>query len=152
MSQVPPPFGGDEGAVTASTGEEGFLTEINAAGHALLGDEPAAVGGTDAGPSPYDLLSAALASCTSMTLQLYARRKEFPLIRVTVSVRHTRIHTRDCAECETKEGWIDEFQRQIALEGDLDDDARQRLLAIADRCPVHQTLTKEVRILTSLVN
>ncbi len=150
MSQEPTLFNGDEGAVTATTGEEGFLTDIDAAGHALLADEPAMVGGTDAGPSPYELLSAALASCTTMTLQLYARRKELPLTRVTVRIHHTRIHARDCAECETKEGRIDEFKRQIVLEGELDDGARQRLLEIADRCPVHQTLSREVRILTTL--
>ena len=150
MSQQPAAFTGDEGAVTATTGEEGFLTNIDAVGHALLADEPVAVGGADAGPSPYDLLSAALASCTSMTLQLYARRKELPLTRAIVQVRHRKIHARDCAECDTKEGRIDEFARRIVLEGALDDDARQRLLEIADRCPVHRTLSKEVRILTSL--
>ncbi len=150
MSQDHAAVSGGEGAVTATTGEEGFLTDIDAAGHALLADEPVDVGGADAGPSPYGLLSAALASCTSMTLQLYARRKELPLTRTTVEVRHRKIHARDCAECETIEGRIDEFTRRIGLEGDLDDAARQRLLQIADRCPVHQTFSKEVRILTSL--
>lgn len=140
----------DDRSITATTGEEGFLTKLDAAGHALLADEPVNVGGTDAGPSPYDLLSAALASCTSMTLQLYARRKELPLTRAIVQVRHSKIHARDCAECATQEGRIDEFTRRIVLEGDLDDNARQRLLEIADRCPVHRTLSKEVRILTSL--
>jgi putative redox protein len=150
MTQEPAPASDNESAVTASTGEQGFLTEIVAAGHASLADEPASVGGTDAGPSPYDLLSAALASCTSMTLQLYARRKELPLTRATVRVTHSKIHASDCAECETKEGRIDEFKRQIVLHGDLDDDACQRLLKIADRCPVHRTLSEEVRIVTTL--
>ncbi len=150
MTQEPAPCSNNEGTVTARTGEQGFLTAIDAAGHALLADEPASIGGTDAGPSPYDLLSAALASCTSMTLQLYARRKKLPLTRATVRVIHGKIHARDCAECETKEGRIDEFKRQIVLHGDLDDDARQRLLEIADRCPVHRTLSEEVRIVTTL--
>ncbi len=150
MSEEHAAVSGGEGAVTATTGEEGFLTEIDAAGHALLADEPIDVGGADAGPSPYDLLSAALASCTSMTLQLYARRKDLPLTRATVQVHHRKIHARDCAECDTNEGRIDEFTRRIVLEGDLDDAARQRLLEIADRCPVHQTFSKKVRILTSL--
>ncbi len=149
MSQGPLEFD-DDITVSATTGAEGFRTEIDAAGHALVGDEPASVGGTDAGPSPYDLLAAALASCTTITLQLYARRKELPLTRVTVGVRHNKIHARDCADCETRVGRVDEFKRQIALEGDLDEAARRRLLEIADLCPVHRTLNKEVRIVTTL--
>ena len=136
--------------VTATTGAEGFVTELNAAGHRLTADEPASVGGTDLGPSPYDLLSSALASCTSMTLQLYARRKRFDLNRVTVSVSHSKIHAEDCENCETKVGRIDQFVRSIELEGELTEDARQKLLEIADKCPVHRTLNSEVEIVTEL--
>ena len=141
---------GDPGAVTARTGAHGFLTELDAAGHALVADEPVSVGGDDEGPSPYDLLASGLASCTSMTLQMYARRKGMALREATVEVKHSRIHARDCEDCETKTGRIDRFSRLIRLDGDLDTDERQRLLEIADRCPVHQTLTGEVKISTGL--
>jgi len=140
----------EPGAVTARTGPEGFLTELDAAGHPLVADEPAAVGGEDAGPSPYDLLSAALASCTSMTLQMYARRKGLALEDVTVQVKHSKIHARDCESCEAESGHIDQFTRAIELEGLLDNASRQRLLEIADRCPVHRTLESEAKILTEL--
>jgi len=140
------------GMVIARTGPAGFLTEISAAGHALIADEPASVGGEDAGPSPYDLLSGALASCTSMTLQMYARRKSLELTNVTVRVQHSKIHASDCENCETQTGRIDQFTRVIALDGNLDNAARQRLLEIADRCPVHQTLTRDVEILTQLAD
>jgi putative redox protein len=139
-----------EGSVVASTTATGFLTDIDAAGHALLADEPVAAGGTDEGPSPYGLLSAALASCTSMTLQMYARHKGISLRRATTRVRHSRMHARDCEECERQDGRIDQFTREIELEGELDEGARERLLEIAERCPVHRTLRSEVRIITTL--
>lgn len=137
-------------AVTARTETNGFLTEIDAAGHPLIADEPVSVGGQDAGPSPYDLLSGALASCTSMTLQMYARRKGFALSAATVRVAHSRVHATDCEHCETQTGRIDRFDRVISLDGALDDAARERLLEIADRCPVHRTLESEIEILTEL--
>ena len=136
------------GGVRASTPATGFATEVVADGHRLRADEPLEAGGTGTGPSPYDLLAAALASCTSMTLQMYARRKSLPLEEAIVQVRHSKIHAADCAECDTQEGRIDEFVREIELRGSLEPAARQRLLEIADRCPVHRTLTREVSIRT----
>jgi putative redox protein len=136
-------------AAVARTGSEGFLTELVAGGHPLLADEPASVGGANAGPSPYALLSAALATCTSMTLQMYARHKGIALESATVSVTHEKIHARDCESCETREGKIDQFARTIELHGDLTDDMRARMLEIADKCPVHRTLNGEIEIVTS---
>ena len=136
--------------VTATTLIDGFRTTIDAAGHALIADEPTAVGGTDEGPSPYELLSAALASCTSMTLKMYASHKGIDLRSVTVTVRHSRIHAKDCEDCESATGRIDEFEREIALEGDLDEAQTGRLLEIADRCPVHRTLHGEIKVRTRL--
>lgn len=125
--------------------------DIEAGGHRLVVDEPRGLGGTDAGPTPYDLLVAAVGSCTAITLQMYARQKGWPLEAIEVRLRHSKIHARDCAECETKEGRIDRIERDILLQGPLDESQRARLLAIADRCPVHRTLTSEIEISTHLV-
>ncbi len=124
--------------------------EVLAGRHRLVGDEPEGPDGHDAGPSPYDYLLAALGTCTSMTLTLYARRKQWPLETITVRLQHSRVYATDCAECETKEGRIDRIDREIALGGPLDDGQRARLLEIADRCPVHRTLTSEINIRTRL--
>jgi putative redox protein len=124
--------------------------EVLAGRHRLVGDEPEGPDGHDAGPSPYDYLLAALGTCTSMTLTLYARRKQWPLETITVRLQHSRVYATDCAECETKDGHIDRIDREIALGGPLDDEQRARLLEIADRCPVHRTLTSEVSIRTRL--
>jgi putative redox protein len=118
--------------------------------HALVADEPQGVGGNDAGPNPYELLLMSLGACTSMTLRLYARRKQLSLTRVSVRLRHSRIHAEDCADCETKTGFIDRIEREIELEGALDQQQRQRLLEIANMCPVHRTLTSEISIVTKL--
>lgn len=136
------------GWVTAETAAEGLATSIGGTDFELLADEPLAKGGTNLGPSPYDLLSAALASCTSMTLQIYARRKGLSLDSVKAHVRHEKIHAEDCAGCESKLGRIDRFERELECSGELDAAARKRLLEIADRCPVHKTLRGEVRIVT----
>ena len=126
-----------------------FQQEITAGTHRFLADEPVAAGGLDSGPGPYDLLLAALGACTSMTLRLYADRKKLALLRTRVRLRHSRIYAADCAECETKEGMLDHIDRIIAFEGELDAETRKRLLEIADKCPVHRTLTSEIDIRTS---
>ena len=131
---------------------DGYLKQtITAGNHSLTADEPLLAGGQDSGPDPYSLLLAALGACTSMTLQIYARRKGWPLEKVEVSLRHSRIHAEDCEDCQTKEGRIDRIERRISLTGELDDEQRARLLEIAARCPVHKTLTSEISIKDSLV-
>ena len=127
-----------------------YTLRVQAGRHELLADEPEAAGGADRGPNPYELLSAALASCTAMTLRMYARRKGWAVGRISVLVRHEKIHARDCEDCESREGRVDVFERIVAIEGPLDEERRARLLEIADRCPVHRTLTGEVRIRTRL--
>jgi uncharacterized OsmC-like protein len=127
----------------------GFAQEILAGRHRLTADEPVAAGGTDTGSSPYEYLLAALGSCTSMTVALYARRKGWPLGGVTVGLRHSRIHAADCADCETKEGFLDRIDREIEFAGPLSAEQKARLLEIADKCPVHRTLTSEIVIHTT---
>ncbi len=136
----------------ARTHTGGFRTEVIAGGHALVADEPATVGGTGEGPSPYDLLSAALAACTSMTLKMYASHKKLDLESATVRVRHGKIHAQDCEDCESAEGRIDQFERELSLAGTLTDEQRERMLEIADRCPVHRTLHGEVKVRTALAD
>jgi uncharacterized OsmC-like protein/pimeloyl-ACP methyl ester carboxylesterase len=116
--------------------------------HRLLADEPVAAGGDDSGPGPYDYLLAGLGACTSMTMRLYADRKAFPLDRVTVTLAHSKIYAKDCAECETKDGMLDQIERVIKIDGAVDAEQRRKLMEIADKCPVHRTLTSEIRILT----
>jgi uncharacterized OsmC-like protein len=129
----------------------GFAQEIQAGRHRIVADEPASVGGTDTGPSPYDLLLAALGACTSMTVGMYARRKAWPLEEVAVHLRHSRIHATDCAECETNEGMLDRIERDIHFTGPLTDEQRSKLLEIANKCPVHRTLTSEIDIETRAI-
>ncbi len=126
----------------------GFAQEIRAGSHELFADEPVESGGTDTGLSPYDLLLAALGSCTSMTIGLFARRKKWPLQDVVVSLWHSKIHAADCAECETREGKIDRIEREIELVGSLSAEQRLKLMEMADKCPVHRTLTSEINIRT----
>jgi uncharacterized OsmC-like protein/alpha/beta superfamily hydrolase len=137
------------GVVTVRETRSGkFQQEIMSGPHRFLADEPVSVGGHDSGPGPYDLLLASLGACTSMTVRLYADRKALPLERVTVRLTHNKIYAEDCESCETREGTIDRIDRNISFEGNLDAETRKRLLEIADRCPVHRTLTSEINIRT----
>ena len=134
------------------TGGDGFRTEILANGHPLIADEPESVGGTNTGPTPYELLTASLGACTSMTLRMYADRKGWPLDGVEVRLDHAKVHCEDCAEAEKGSSKIDRITREITLEGDLDDEQKRRLLEIADRCPVHRTLHSDIEVVTSLAD
>ena len=134
----------------AESGEGKFTEHLLDGRHRLLADEPVAAGGNDRGPGPYELLLMSLGACTTMTLRLYADRKRWPLQRVSVTLRHHKIHAEDCADCETKRGMLDRIERVIALEGELDAAQRQRLMEIADMCPVHRTLTSEIKIETRM--
>lgn len=128
----------------------GFRSDVRLGRHSLVADEPVGVGGTDLGPTPYDLLSAALATCTSMTLKMYAEHKNLPLKSAIVHVEHDKVHAKDCEDCESAAGKIDEFRRKIVLDGDLSTQVRERMLEIADRCPVHRTLHGEIKVRTVL--
>jgi putative redox protein len=128
----------------------GLAQDITIGPHRLAADEPASLGGTDTGPNPYELLLAALGSCTSMTVTLYARRKQWPLESVTVRLSHSKIHAADCAECETKSGLLDHISREVELGGPLSPEQRSQLQAIAAKCPVHRTLVSEIAIETYL--
>jgi len=137
--------------VVVRGGITGFTQEILAGTHALTADEPVSVGGNDAGPTPYEFLLEALGACTSMTVAMYARRKAWPLIGITVRLRHSRFHAQDCADCETRQAMLDRIERDIQFHGGLSSEQRDKLLEIADKCPVHQTLTSKIEIQTRLV-
>lgn len=139
-----------EGLVIVRGDANGFAQEITAGAHRLQSDEPTSAGGTDSGATPYDLLLAALGSCTSMTVAMYARRKQWPLERVTVYLRHSKSHAADCAACEREDAKLTIIHRDIEFHGSLDDEQRSRLLAIANRCPIHLTLTSKIEIRTEL--
>jgi putative redox protein len=145
-----PPGALKPGEVVVKGSGIGFTQEIAAGPHRLHADEPVSAGGTDSGPNPYDLLLASLGSCTSMTLAMYARRKGWPLEGVVVRLRHSRVHAADCADCETRAGMLEVIERDIALTGPLGPEQRARLLEIANRCPVHRTLTSRIEIRTTL--
>lgn len=132
--------------VSARIEATGFRTQIRARAHSLVADEPSTVGGTDAGPTPYELLLGALASCTAMTARMYASRKDWPLERVTVQLRSARSHEKDCERCEAESVGIGRVERRVAFDGPLSDNQRRRLLEIADRCPVKQTLERGLQI------
>jgi len=123
-----------------------FLQEVVIGKHHLRADEPVSAGGTDAAPGPYDYLLIALGVCTSMTVGLYARRKQMPLENINVSLWHSRIHARDCADCETKEGMLDRIDMEVELTGALSLEQHAKLMEIAGKCPVHRTLTSEINI------
>lgn len=137
--------------VVRETRKSKFNQIISVGPHRLVADEPVAAGGEDAGPGPYDFLLAGLGACTSMTMRLYADRKSLPLERVTVTLKHSKIYAKDCAECETRDGMLDQIERDIAIDGALDAEQRKKLMEIADKCPVHRTLTSEIRIVTKAV-
>jgi uncharacterized OsmC-like protein/fermentation-respiration switch protein FrsA (DUF1100 family) len=134
--------------VVRETRNSQFQNTVTVGPHHLLADEPAAVGGADSGPGPYDYVLAGLGACTSMTMRMYAERKSLPLERVTVTLSHSKIHAEDCADCETRVGMLDQFDRIISMEGALDAEQRKKLMEIADKCPVHRTLTSEIHIVT----
>jgi len=136
--------------VTARIGSSGFRTEIMSSGLPLVAEEPLDAGGTNTGPTPYDYLNAALGACTAMTLRMYADRKKLPVTEVVVRLTHDKVHARDCDACESKNGWIDQILREVTVTGELDAAQKQRILEIADRCPVHRTLQSEVMIETRL--
>jgi uncharacterized OsmC-like protein/alpha-beta hydrolase superfamily lysophospholipase len=139
------------GTVVVTETRQGKFQQTIAAGrHSLLADEPVDVGGLDSGLAPYDLLLAGLGACTAMTLRLYAERKQLPLERVSVKLSHARIHAADCETCETKEGMLDRIDKEITVEGPLDEEARARLLEIAEKCPVNRTLKSEIDIRGSI--
>ncbi|MCS3501022.1 putative redox protein [Bradyrhizobium japonicum] len=138
--------------VVQETRKSKFNQAITVGPHHLVADEPIAAGGEDAGPGPYDFLLAGLGACTSMTMRLYADRKSLPLDRVTVTLKHSKIYAKDCAECETRDGMLDQIERDIAIDGALDAEQRKKLMEIADKCPVHRTLTSEIRIVTKAVD
>ena len=135
-------------SVVRETRNSKFQQTVTVGPHHLLADEPVAAGGEDTGPGPYDFVLAGLGACTSMTMRMYAERKSLPLERVTVTLQHSKIHAEDCAECETKAGMLDQIDRVISMEGALDAGQRGKLMEIADKCPVHRTLTSEIRIVT----
>lgn len=128
-----------------------FRTNLEIGKHRLLADEPIAAGGTNEGPTPYDLLASALASCTAMTIHFYARREKYPLTAVDLTVTHDRMHAKDCAECESKEGFIHRFEVKIKLAGELTEAQRSKLLEIAGRCPVAKTLQNPIKVHHTLV-
>ena len=141
----------DASGVVVRGSSDGFAQVIHAGRHRLAADEPMSAGGTDTGPSPYDLLLASLGACTSMTVAMYARRKAWALEEVTVHLRHSKIHAADCADCETREGMLDRIERDIHFVGQLTEEQRSKLLEIANKCPVHRTLTSEINIETRVV-
>jgi putative redox protein len=138
--------------VVRETRNSKFQQTVSIGPHRMLADEPIAAGGEDTGPGPYDFVLAGLGACTSMTMRLYAERKSLPLERVTVTLKHGKIHADDCAECETKAGMLDQIDRVIAMEGNLDAEQRGKLMEIADKCPVHRTLTSEIHIVTRVAD
>ena len=150
--EVDRPVDSIPGVHVAEAGEGRFAQLVRTGRHRLRADEPVAVGGDDSGPGPYDLLLAGLGACTSMTVRMYAEQKQWPLQRVSVDLHHEKIHAQDCAECQSRDGRIDRIERVITLEGDLDPAQRQRLLEIANKCPVHRTLHSEVSIPTRLAD
>lgn len=128
-----------------------YTNEVRVGRHVQVADEPADVGGSDAGPMPHDFVLAGLGACTSMTIRMYAERKGIPLKRVSVRLGYRKLKAADCPDCVTKEGEVTEMTRDVSLEGDLTDEQRSRLIEIANKCPVHKTLSGEIKIRTHLI-
>lgn len=148
-----PSAGLPDGTVrVAETGDDRFINSVRTRGHELFADEPADAGGADRGPTPYELLLSALGACTSITLRMYADRKGWPLEGVSVDLRHEKIHAEDCENCETESGSIDRIHVEVTVDGPLDDAQRERLLDIANKCPVHRTLQGEIDMPTTLTD
>ncbi|MDX2144575.1 MAG: OsmC family protein [Rhodospirillaceae bacterium] len=145
--QSPPPGFVD----VVETGAGRFANEVRVGRHRLIADEPVDAGGTDTGPMPHDFVLAGLGACTSMTVRMYAERKGIPLTRVSVRLSYRKMKAADCPDCTTKEGEVTEMTRDVTLEGNLSDEQRQRLIEIANKCPVHKTLSGEIKIRTHLV-
>ncbi|MDT0651282.1 bifunctional alpha/beta hydrolase/OsmC family protein [Autumnicola edwardsiae] len=137
--------------VVANLGKEGFTTQVKAGIHNFTADEPVKMGGNNFGPTPYEFLSAGLAACTSMTIQMYAKRKKWPVENVETHVNYAKQHAKDCEDCDKDGSKIDTFEREISISGDLEEKQKERLLEIADKCPVHKTLSAKVTILTKLI-
>ena len=137
----------NEGEVVVE-GAQSLRQVINVSGHSIIADEPESVGGSNTGPTPYGLLLASLGACTSMTMRMYANLKKIPLEKVSVSLTHAKIYADDCEDCESKSTKVDEITRTISMSGNLSDEQRQKLLEIADKCPIHKTLHAEVKVRT----
>jgi len=141
----------DKQTIVRESGKGKFTQEILIGSHTLFGDEPTESGGNDLGPSPYDFLLAALGTCTSMTVRMYADLKKIPLERITVTLSHQKIYAKDCADCDNTNSKVDHIDRNIELKGNLTQEQRDKLLEIANKCPVHRTLTSKTSITTKLV-
>lgn len=139
-----------DGTVYVESIDLGLRQKVTAGPHQWIADEPASLGGNDEGPTPYDMLLAGLGVCTSMTLRMYAKRKGWPLDKVRIVLTHQRVHAKDCADCESESGYVDEIERTLEIQGELDEAQRTRLTEIADKCPVHKTLTTETIIRTQV--
>ncbi len=137
-------------SVMVSGPATGFRTDVEVGGHHLVVDEPTAVGGADDGPTPYEMLLAGLGACTAMTLRIYADRRKWPLERARISLRHRKVHAQDCVDCETKPAKMDVVDRIITLDGALTEEQRAKLLEIAERCPVQQTLGSKIQVNTTI--
>jgi uncharacterized OsmC-like protein len=137
-------------SVMVSGPATGFRTDVEVGGHHLVVDEPTAVGGADEGPTPYEMLLAGLGACTAMTLRIYADRRKWPLERARISLRHRKVHAQDCVDCETKPAKMDVVDRIITLDGALTEEQRAKLLEIAERCPVQQTLGSKIQVNTTI--
>ncbi|GJM04014.1 MAG: osmotically inducible protein C [marine bacterium B5-7] len=141
----------EKGHVLITEQNKNFTRKIYAGDHQLIADEPFSAGGSNLGPNPYELLLAALGACTSMTMRMYATRKDLNLNNIEVTMKHDHIHAEDCTDCDSQTGLVDKIEKNIKLEGNLTDAERQRLLEIADMCPVHKTLHNEIQIKTQLI-